>query len=107
MGDEGVERHRWIDDELALTGGGDEEDAVSCFQATPVAEEGGQPEMALAGDLEVTSGVRADHEQAGGFADIQTKPGRPAQGAHDGAVGKPATVVERSKPIDGRGCAPA
>jgi hypothetical protein len=79
LGDEGVNCRRWIDDELTLTRGGDEE-AISSFEAAPVAEKGGQSQMALLGHLQLAVIVRMNESSPL----VSRMPGRPAQGAHGG-----------------------
>src|SRR5918997_4993689 len=56
--------------------------------------------MTSPGNPELTIRARVDNKHAPRFTDIQAKPRRPAQYPHDGAIGEPAAIIQRSQPVD-------
>jgi hypothetical protein len=59
--------------------------------------------VALVGDLIAAVRSRKDGEHPAGFADVEAKPGRPAQRPHDDPICDPAPIIERRHPVDHRG----
>lgn len=61
-GDEGVQRGRRVDNDLALTGISGQENAVAWFQAASMPESSGYPQMALTGDVKFPVLLGADDQ---------------------------------------------
>ena len=66
-----------------------------------VADRCGESEVALAGDAEHAVWVGADHQEAVGFADVESGAGCPAERVQDGLVGDAAPAIHRGQAVHG------
>jgi len=88
------------DGQTGLVGVGGQEHAIAGGQAAPVAQGGGDAQVALTGDVTATGRVGDDGERPVGFADVEAVSGGPAQRAQDDPIGDSAAIVDRRRAIN-------